>query len=432
MPSSLLKNLTDIGGPLSSTDLVYVAQGSGPYVDRKAAFSRFQAAFAPISPDLSTQTTGNLPLATRVSGILPVANGGSGTSTAFTAGSVVFAGAAGVYEQDNANLFWDNTNNRLGIGITTPAGLLHVASNTTALGLTIFEQASADTDSFDLNFRKTRGTVASPTAITSGDALGIIAFRGYSGAAGYVTAASIRAVSSGTIATTRVASSLVFATGTDAAPTVLTDRMTILNSGFVGIGTSGPGAVLEVSGAITGGATSLVIFTNSNLGVNDQNRLQLLRGQDAGSGASKGMVFFTQGTGATGGAGWADYEARPLIFYAGTAAGSTVERFRISNAGLISFGGTTSSFPALKRSSAELQVRLADDSAFGNLQVNSLIANAQVRLKGYTVATLPGSPTQGDVAFVTDALTPTFLTAAVGGGAIVSTVLYNGTTWVTV
>lgn len=54
-----------------------------------------------------------------VTGTLPVGNGGTGTSTAFTAGSVVFAGTSGVYTQDNANLFWDDTNNKLGIGTTT-------------------------------------------------------------------------------------------------------------------------------------------------------------------------------------------------------------------------------------------------------------------------------------------------------------------------
>ena len=60
---------------------------------------------------------------------LPVAKGGTGTGTAFTAGSVVFAGASGVYTQDNANLFWDNTNDRLGIGMSSPAERLDVAGN---------------------------------------------------------------------------------------------------------------------------------------------------------------------------------------------------------------------------------------------------------------------------------------------------------------
>lgn len=64
---------------------------------------------------------GKIGLTTHVSGTLPVANGGTGTTTAFTAGSVVFAGASGVYSQDNANLFWDDANNRLGVGTTTPA-----------------------------------------------------------------------------------------------------------------------------------------------------------------------------------------------------------------------------------------------------------------------------------------------------------------------
>ena len=67
-------------------------------------------------------------------GTLAATRGGTGTSTAFTAGSVVFAGTSGVYTQDNANFFWDDSNNRLGIGTATPAVQLHLAgSSTTAL-----------------------------------------------------------------------------------------------------------------------------------------------------------------------------------------------------------------------------------------------------------------------------------------------------------
>lgn len=61
-----------------------------------------------------------------LSGILSVGSGGTGTSTAFTPGSLLFAGASGVYAQDNANLFWDDTNNRLGIGTALPSAALDV------------------------------------------------------------------------------------------------------------------------------------------------------------------------------------------------------------------------------------------------------------------------------------------------------------------
>jgi hypothetical protein len=48
--------------------------------------------------------------------IIPSANGGTGTSTVFTPGSVIFAGSGGAYAQDNSNFFWDETNKTFTIG----------------------------------------------------------------------------------------------------------------------------------------------------------------------------------------------------------------------------------------------------------------------------------------------------------------------------
>lgn len=51
-----------------------------------------------------------------LSGFASVSQGGTGTTTQFTQGSVIFAGASGVYAQDNADFFWDDTNRSLFVG----------------------------------------------------------------------------------------------------------------------------------------------------------------------------------------------------------------------------------------------------------------------------------------------------------------------------
>jgi len=65
----------------------------------------------------------------------------------------------------------------------------------------------------------------------------------------------------------------------------------------------------------------------------------------------------------------------------------------------------------------------------GTTTIPIIVSTNVVRLKNYTVATLPVG-VRGDTAYVTDALTPTYLGALVGGGAVVTPVFYNGTTWV--
>ena len=69
-------------------------------------------------------------------GVMPVAKGGTGGSS-YTSGSVLFSDGTKIAEK-NANLFWDNTNNRLGIGTSSPTVALEVngAVNATVLNLT--------------------------------------------------------------------------------------------------------------------------------------------------------------------------------------------------------------------------------------------------------------------------------------------------------
>lgn len=68
-----------------------------------------------------------------VTGTLPVSRGGTGRST-FTSGGILFGNLTSGLLTD-ADLFWDNTNKRLGLGTATPAERLDVIGNVKAQGL---------------------------------------------------------------------------------------------------------------------------------------------------------------------------------------------------------------------------------------------------------------------------------------------------------
>jgi hypothetical protein len=161
-------------------------------------------------------TSGTLTLA----GTLAVTNGGTGTSTQFTAGSVVFAGTSGVYSQDNANLFWDDTNNRLGIGTSSPGTKLDVDG-------TIWARASAAAIGMDVIGR-------------SADSGGQIRFLNNAASAALGTLASY----GNDVALLNNTASYSLLLGTNS-----TERMRIDSSGNVGIGTSSPSSRLHVYGS---------------------------------------------------------------------------------------------------------------------------------------------------------------------------------------
>jgi hypothetical protein len=102
---------------------------------------------------------------------------GSLTMPIFSSGSVIFAGANGILSQSNSNLFWDNTNGRLGIGTTTPTNPLQVngavratsliGSTSATLGGTSAANASAVIDIIST----TKGLLPPRTNLTSNIAI---------------------------------------------------------------------------------------------------------------------------------------------------------------------------------------------------------------------------------------------------------------------
>jgi len=77
-----------------------------------------------------------------------------------------------------------------------------------------------------------------------------------------------------------------------------------------------------------------------------------------------------------------------------TSDGTNITKAVIDAATLLSFGGTTGSFPALKRSTTVLQVRLADDSGFTTIQALSFSTSAGGGFNGATLVADAGNSIQ--------------------------------------
>lgn len=78
-----------------------------------------------------------------------IGDGGTGTTTTFTQGSIVFAGPTGAYTQNNTSLSWDNTNTRFGIqsNIANPLlFLLQVSSANAANTFGVLENGHIQID----------------------------------------------------------------------------------------------------------------------------------------------------------------------------------------------------------------------------------------------------------------------------------------------
>lgn len=241
-------------------------------------------------------TTGSLAISSPLSLSTPlsVGNGGSGTSTTFTQGSVVFAGASGIYSS-NTGFFWDNTSGQLVLNLAT--GPPYVAETNTQFQLsgangfatTIFIDAFGATAAID--FRNSSGTYAARVATISGATMGQINWQGYDGTA-YAKSARVRGQASENWNTTSHGTDLLFF-ATAAGTTSNSQKAKLGGSGDFSVNTS-----VTVPMLIGGTATSstLVLLPTSGAGTTGADIIF----QVGSAGATEAMRITTSGPGFVG------------------------------------------------------------------------------------------------------------------------------------
>jgi len=265
--------------------------------------------------------------------------------TSGTIGRVLFQGTGNVLQQ-SANLFWDNTNGRLGIGTATPEGVMHIVDQTLNDPLLFFKYN--DNPNFAGGFfaSRSRGTLASPTAVLSGDRLLSILGRPYrtSGGNGFNPySAAIFYIASENVTASANGSAITFET-TSNGSTARTEKLRILGNGTVLIGTTtDAGYKLDVNGTARI-VTSLAVSTGKTFSAytsggtaNDALKLEL---------TSTGAVLGIQNSNATGFSGveYLSNTGSPRVFTGFN--NSNGQEFRFNNfatGGYIGFliGGTS-------------------------------------------------------------------------------------------
>lgn len=292
------------------------------------------------------------------SGILPISRGGagdSGTSSTpgtneFTDGSLIFVtGDPGVdqhFDEDNANLFWDGPNKRLGIGTNLPSAdlTMKAAGYWGFLGRT-FISSPADGQ-----------------LLLQNTALNDFARLMFGG-----TTASFPAIA-------RNSANLQF---------VLAD---------------GSGTYTQIDYGLSGvhGDVFFIADATHTIGPSNANRpLDVNVARDVRTGGDVQIA-----------AGSNYYWTGRSRIYSPANAQLTLQNNATGDFGRLNFGGESSSFPSLKRSSAELIVRLADDSADAVLQCLRVSTNNAATFHtsratltdgaGASAGTLGTAPAAGD------------------------------------
>ena len=185
--------------------------------------------------------------------------------SSMTSGSLLFAGSSGLVSEDNSKLFWDGANQRLGLGTNVPAQTLSV-SGTSYFSGNVGIGTSSPLDIFHI------GTTNANVRLGAGVDTNSNAIIGRAGGLNFhVTGSNVGDLTIRPEAT----KDIVFGT-TPTSATVGSERMRIIASGNVGIGTANPIYQLDTtstarfsigsSGGVRVGGGLLRIDSNADAG----------------------------------------------------------------------------------------------------------------------------------------------------------------------
>jgi hypothetical protein len=232
-----------------------------------------------------------------------------GINTTSPSATLAVTGLSGVNpftvaSSSGVNLFNILQNGNVGIGTSDPSVKLNIANGD--FKMNTFGDNAGDGGTYWQMYFRSRGTEASPTIVQSGDEVGVLSARAYDGTV-YRHLAQIRFSVDGTPGVADMPGRISFSTSPDGNASVI-ERMRITNSGIIGIGTTSTSSMVSIQASAGTNPFNISSSTGTSL-------FTILQNGYVGIGTSTptlGPLVMASGAYVTSGGTWTNASDRNL------------------------------------------------------------------------------------------------------------------------